>query len=334
MIYSEEFVELLKRKLKYIKENARNIIVPCPWCESENEIGGNKRRGHYHLYISKEVPVFHCFKAGCSVGGHVSRLISKLKTDFRLEDFVDLEEVQKQKQKHVFKKNLCIFSQRFKIPEIKINSKNCRKLNYLKKRLGMSMDDEELVKLKGLILNIEEFRINNNLSFPPIYGKMAEYIENNFLGFISDKHQMIILRNIKDDSLKYIKLPLQTDYFGLLDYYSLVQNIDSDIIIMSEGIFDIYGEFIFNTTNLREKAFIYAAGLSFSYFNLLCSILFDFPHKIRPNLIILSDSDVGINKYLIFKKKYNFLMKSLTIYYNKAGKDFGSFPIIPEKIII
>jgi len=54
-VYKEEFVEFLKKNIGDIKQTTKNIIMPCPWCEF------NKNKDHYHLYISLELPIFHCF---------------------------------------------------------------------------------------------------------------------------------------------------------------------------------------------------------------------------------------------------------------------------------
>ncbi|GAG02610.1 unnamed protein product, partial [marine sediment metagenome] len=58
-IYQDSFKQFLEDNLGEVKETSKNFIVPCPWCELDED------KDHYHMYISTEAPIFHCFHASC-----------------------------------------------------------------------------------------------------------------------------------------------------------------------------------------------------------------------------------------------------------------------------
>ena len=55
-IYQDNFIDYLRERLgSEPKITAKNIIVPCPWCEYQED------KDHYHLYIGLDIPIFNCF---------------------------------------------------------------------------------------------------------------------------------------------------------------------------------------------------------------------------------------------------------------------------------
>ena len=72
-IYEDNFIKYLKDTLgEPIKQTQKNIICRCPFCEY------NKTKTHYHLYISLEAPIFHCFSAECHQSGLLPKLLKKI----------------------------------------------------------------------------------------------------------------------------------------------------------------------------------------------------------------------------------------------------------------
>ena len=137
---------------------------------------------------------------------------------------------------------------------------------------------------------------------------------------------MLYCRAICDDaSFKFKKIVLNKDSFGL-DYYCIDNgHYESDLVVLSEGNFDILGCYGLDTLNLRDKARAYCSGCSFSYEQLLKSVCVDFAIY-RANVIVLSDSDKNKYHYKYFIQNSKPYVKTMEIYYNQYGKDFGTFP--------
>ena len=71
-IYQDSFKKYLEDNLGEFKLTSKNIITKCPWCEYGQD------KDHYHLYISLEAPIFHCFHGGCEKGGVLSKFLRKV----------------------------------------------------------------------------------------------------------------------------------------------------------------------------------------------------------------------------------------------------------------
>ena len=83
-IYQDNFVDYLKKNLgENIKVSSKNIIMPCPWCEYPSD------KDHYHMYVSLEAPIFHCFHATCERGGNLRKLMRKIAGHDISDTFVD-----------------------------------------------------------------------------------------------------------------------------------------------------------------------------------------------------------------------------------------------------
>ena len=93
-IYQDSFVDYLKDNLGgKIKVSSKNIITPCPWCEYK------KDKDHYHMYISIEAPIFHCFHASCERGGNIRKLVTKIAGHDISESFVDKKAVEEARKR-------------------------------------------------------------------------------------------------------------------------------------------------------------------------------------------------------------------------------------------
>ena len=93
-IYQDSFKQYLEDNLGEYKLTVRNIITKCPWCEFGQE------KDHYHLYISLEAPICHCFHAGCEKGGKLSKFLSKVAGHDISDAFVD-KQVEKVTNKKI-----------------------------------------------------------------------------------------------------------------------------------------------------------------------------------------------------------------------------------------
>lgn len=321
-IYEDNFLNYLKERFgNDIKVRTKNIVIPCPWCEY------NKDKKHYHLYISLEAPIFHCFHADCEQSGMLSKLIKKIEGKDLSEQFVD-----KEKLKQVKKLDL---HSSIKYPEVYLPPINTQMFPYkemwVKKRFKFANIINS--EVKGLVYDILGFLSQNHITNNKVSFNMKQYLHQNFVGFLTEHKSMVFFRNIVDgQTISHYKLKLFDIPF--VDYYKVPGLVPmSNIVVLSEGVFDIYSDYFFDYTGYKSRASLYACALSSKYDSLLKSLVFH-EQLFRLDVVILSDSDVSLDYYKKLKKYNRHIINSLVVFYNKVGKDFGSSPVIATKYVI
>lgn len=323
-IYNDSFIDFLKENLgEPIKIKSKNIIAKCPYCASHHT-----DKEHLHLYISTEIPIFHCFQAGCEGHGNISKLIKYLQGHDTSDKFID-KTLLKESVKRVK-----VFSED-KVVDIKLPDLNSslfqNKLFYLKKRLKFANVD--INTIFGLVFDIDKFLEINQVPIPENLFRIKDFLHNNFVGFLTKNQTTLILRNIDEGSdFRYYKIKLQNSKF--LDYYQVPGfSPDSNQIVLSEGIFNIMTEHIFDTLNINKSTRLFASALSSKFDSLIKSIVFH-EQVFRANVIILSDNGVELDYYKKMKQYNNHIIDSLSVYYNKTGKDFNDTPVTPVRYVI
>jgi len=323
-IYEDNFVEYLREHLgDPIKTTPKNIVCRCPWCETGED------KSHYHLWIGLDSPIFHCFHAGCEQKGTITKLVRFI-NGADPDKFVNKERVKASiKNKLKFERNI-VKPQEIKIPPLN-TSLFQYKYRYIQQRLKFA--NISISNIKGLIFDVNSFIELNQLPIDPTLFRIRDFLHSNFVGFLTENKSVVILRNIDPkSSFRYYKLRVQDSKF--LDYYKLPGNKRfSTHIVLAEGIFDIYSEHIFDITGMKSESCLYAAGLSTSYHALVKSIAL---HEsiFRANVHILSDRNVDLDYYKKIKKYNGHIIDTMTVYYNRLGKDFNDTPIDVEKFII
>ena len=324
-IYQDDFIDYLKDNLgDHIKTTNKNIIIQCPWCEYGQE------KDHYHLYIGLDAPIFHCFHGGCETSGVLSKLMKKIAGHDISDTFIDKEKVKEyEKLKNVFvEKDEKLKG--IKLPPLNSSSFTAKEF-YLQKRLKFFNIDSK--NIKGLIYDIHEFININNIPVDESLFRLRDYLHNNFIGFLTEHNTSVMFRNIDDGhTMRFYKLKIQSSNF--LDFYRLPgSNPNSSKIVLAEGIFDIFTANIYDHLNIKNDIKLYASVLSSKYLGLIQSIVYH-EQIFRPDVIILSDKGIEIEYYKKLKFFNQHIINTLSIYYNKSGKDFNDFPINPEKIIL
>jgi len=320
-IYKEEFVQYLKDNLGYAKVSSKNIITKCPWCEYKKE------KKHYHLYIALEAPIFHCWQARCEQSGFLSKLTSHIDGRDRSEQFVDKNLIKEPVHKKLV--NPLKEKKPLKLPEVNTNQFKMKTM-YMKYRLGFDVDIRSLNKL---VFDVREFVNMNDIKLDEKSQGLMDFLQNNFVGFLSEHESLLVLRNIDpNSSFRYYKFDLnECDY---LDYYKIQgPAFNSNTVVISEGIFDIFVEQVFNTLKIRENIKLYSASLSGSFSSLLKSLVF-YEQLYRLNVVVLSHRDVDTSVYKKLKKFDSHIIDTLSVYYNSTGKDFASFPVTPVKEVV
>jgi hypothetical protein len=282
------------------------------------------------MYISIDTPIFHCFHANCEKSGILGKLIKVLEGHDISDKFVDrniLKESLKRKEIFVDQE---IKQKSILFPEIN-PSKFMLKDMYIKQRLKFANVPTHMIK--GLIYDFEEFlRINELPVYENVF-RLKDYLQSNFVGFVTENKSTVIFRNIDDShSMKFYKYSIQKSNF--LDYYRLPgYNKNSKKIVLAEGIFDIFTEHLFDSLDLKKDVKLYASALSSKYLSLIQSIVFH-EQVFKPEVVILSDQGIRLDYYKKMKKYNSHVIDKLIIYYNKGGKDFNDTPVIPTKFIL
>jgi len=321
-IYQDNFVDFLKKNLGDCKTTQKNIITVCPWCEY------GKKKDHYHLHISLDLPIFHCFHGSCEQKGTIGKLISKIQGNDISDIFVDKNKLKESNKKREIFVNKEIISKDIIIPPLN-REKFLSKELYLKKRLKFFNINSS--SIKGLIYDFNEFLNINHIHLQQNVAKLKDYLQNNFIGFLTENESTIIFRNIdSSQKMRYYKYKIKETNF--LDYYRLNgSDITSNTIVLAEGIFDIFSSYLFDNLNIKNKVRLYASALSAKYQALIHSLVF-YENIYRPDIIILSDRGIDIEYYKKLKLKNCHIINSLSVYYNKSGKDFNDLPVDPVKI--
>jgi len=322
-IYQDDFVDYLQEKLGPVKTTSKNFIVPCPWCEY------GKDKEHYHMYISLEAPIFHCFHATCEKSGTLRKMLSVLEGHDISDQFIDKEKLEE------FKKQKTIFVDKDKsLKPLKLPVLNTRmfpvKEMYINKRFKFS--NINLHNVKGLIFDVYEFISMNNITIDETLFRLQDYLHNNFVGFVTENNTTVVFRNIDPThTMRYYKMKIQ--YSSFIDYYKLPgNNPKSKKIVLAEGIFDIFSEHTFDYLNIKNDVKLYASVLSSKYSALLKSIVY-YEQIFKPDVIILSDRGIPMWQYKNLKKRYGYMINSLKIFYNKSGKDFGDARVSPLTVM-
>lgn len=324
-IYQDSFEDYLKNKLgDHIKYTSKNIVVPCPYCEYQ------KTKDHYHMYISLEAPIFHCFHAGCEQSGTLRKFLKRLEGHDISDTFVDrkqFEALSKKKDLFVDKEegNLKIV-----IPKLD-RRRFVEKELYIKKRLKFA--DVSTTTIRGLVYDIDKFINMNDIPVDEHLFRLRDYLQSNFVGFLTENNSTVMFRNVDHThTMSFYKMKIQQNNF--VDYYKLPGHApQSNKIVLAEGIFDIFTEHIFDSINIKNDVKLYASALSSKYLPLIQSIIFH-EQIFQPEVIILSDRGIERKYYQTMKHFNKHIINKLIVYYNKAGKDFNETPVVPIKFVI
>ena len=324
-IYQDSFIQFLKDRLgEPVKITSTNIICRCPWCEYK------KQKKHYHMYISLEAPIFHCFYGDCNQSGMIPKLVTRIEGKDISVEFVDEKEVNQKRQKKTKLARQQTQVRKLKRPALDEDKFKMKSL-YIKKRLKFK--NVNIRSIKGLVFDIDEFIRINEIPVDPSLFRLKNYLQENFVCFIADNQSRLYFRNIDEShEFDHWKYNLYDNRF--LDYYKLNGGSPfSSKVVLSEGIFDIYTEHIFDSLNLKRSTRLYACGFSTSYSSLVISLMKN-EKVLMPDVYILSDRDVSLDYYKKMARNVGRYINTLTVVYNKTGKDFNITPLLPHREII
>lgn len=337
--YDLTIYEYLKTKLPivYITTTGDETNIRCPFCGDST-----KDPRHAHLYINNKEP-FKYFCQKCSTSGIVDE---KFLSMLNLYDPEIFNYVKKAKHKYLKSINtkyngtfFGYFNKELDFTPDKLEKIEMKKLNYINKRLGINIqNNEDLAKFK-IILNVENFFEKNKIQQNKYYQANLKMLNQNYIGFLSNDRNMISFRNLYENSNKprcINKKIYNENYFQSRKFYSIENylNIERTVynIYLAEGIFDILGVYfhIYNGTMNDNDLFFACNGKSYNLvLNYLKSLAI-----LNCNINIFSDNDVSIKTFSDLMKRNEIAkFNGMNIFYNKMEKE-KDFGVTKDRILL
>ncbi len=334
--------EISRMPFYHVSPNGISHTIKCPYCNDDSP-----RHGHFALKIdvdSSEPILYNCLK--CSHGGVLS---PDVLSDLGIYMPQNLA-VQMRKTNKVYarKHNLTdIMMMPFTIPEV------CTmlpiplaqaKMDYINNRLGtrLRMCDAPTYRI---VLSIKDFMETNKIEkIDDINPKFMDYIDVNYVGFLSVNKNYMVLRRINDTEYKdsnepkrnkpkrYLKIAIDRNNIDQNNFYTIPTTFDIMGTVpinvhISEGPFDMLSLVANGIINTKDPNMFFAV-CGFGYAGVIRNII---KMGVCPNLnvYVYADNDKSDNeiKKSILNKRAGIVnyLDSFTIVRNsyKEEKDFG-----------
>ena len=321
----DKFLEILKNKLGIVKiasgSSEINTRCPFPNCDIDR-----KSNDHGHLYISLDVtsgPTFYCQR--CNESGFILKLLRKLNIDPKEVLNLESETFKNSNYKKINTSGQINVSN---IENLKVEESDfdlfAYKVNYLKTRLGSDYDIENIPRL---VLNIRKFIEENKINLSMEDSNKLDFFNQYFVGFVTNRGTMLVLRNITDSEYKHAKILLTNDKYLFKDFYGIKTGFikqDTNKIVICEGIFDLLVAIKSEALlDIKNNSCFWASSLGAHYKALIPSVL---DHLKIPlcDVIILSDIDKEPEDIVYDKLREFPMINNIEYLYNGNKKDFGS----------
>ncbi len=324
-----DIIELLKTLSVYEPNSiGTQHVVRCPYCGDSKD----PTHGHFSIHInvdSDTAMLYRCFK--CDASG---LLTPDTLNELGLYPSFELSQSIKSANKKIVKKNRYITTsnKKFYVPKASDVILNYKKLDYINERLNINLTVGDTPDFK-IILDIFEFiKYNEITSIPNVSFKYLNFINHNYVGFLSTNNNCITFRRINDDKSmrRYIKVIIDPHNLNSNSFYSIPNSINllytNDIHIhITEGIFDILGVYN-NVTNGNKENNYYYASCGFGYLTVLKYLIYNGINT-GLNVHIYSDKDKTDRNHLDYLKKsaITLWLDSISIHRNNfpGEKDYG-----------
>ena len=197
----------------------------------------------------------------------------------------------------------------------KLSEKIRKNINYIQDRLGIVLSEEDIRKFRivpEFRLLVEELQKKYKLKeINKKQEKLLDYIDKNFVGFLSSDYSYTIFRNINSDTvrhpIRYNNLSFSTIFSEFKEghlFYRIPSEIDllssNFEVILSEGVFDLLGVYHHVELKLEGPNRIYSSIQGSNY----KSVIENLYSKgiVNMNIKIYSDSDKDLDYYSKLKK--------------------------------
>lgn len=317
--------------------NSKYLDCKCPYCDETT----SKKHGHFHIYLNEGSPMYYnCFRASCGRKGVLNR---KVAMDLGLDDPVFLKLIQKTYDSNVIVDSTKKF--RYKgLHDIVLGDIIDDAAEYFKKRTGHVLT-EELQKKFRICCSINKF-VENNKDQPKLDIDALKYLRykenvlgNKYIYFFNETYTMLFGRQINGD--EKVKLSIINSTNPLLRHSNYwfegdgrESYNDRDVentLFLAEGVFDIINAYFHI---YKEYRGIFMASTSFTSTSHIINNVSKLVYK--PDIVILSDSDVDIKVYtrFIYKRLNKKRLGDMYVVYNTEDKDLGDYKGKPYKLEI
>lgn len=310
------------------------IRTRCPFCGDTDH---NFNTGHLYLRINPNdnLPiVYNCFR--CPAQGVLKyedlELLGLFDNKYKEKIFLLNRTSDKVSRDYSESKDVYF---EYELPR----RYDLEKISYVENRLGIYFSEEDFQNMK-IITSLREFLVINKIDTITCKKSMANYVEKNYVGFLSNNNSYILFRDITDKSkIRWYKYPITRESQGQKIFYSMKSQVDiytnDDIVInMSEGVFDCLGVnyHIYN----NQSSNILNIAVCGKFYNKVIKHLFSLGlvgDNVTINIYADNDGkeDTSIEYYSRILKKYSYLVKELNVYHNLKDKDYG---VKKDKIIL
>jgi len=229
----------LKGISHYFKDSGGEFILHCPYCDDATR---KNSMNHGHLYISKNFPIFYCFR--CTSSGTLIRLL--VETDFKDQEILNY---------------LATFIKYKFLPDHYIKIKKKTKIEdiskiILNKNLQFEKQDRQKFNLYKTYL---QSRLGNVdfLNFLIVPGMFYNKLTCDFINF---DQELIVQRMIEKLIVKNEEIKHHLNKSSSGQYYFQEKNFNKyNEIVFAEGAFDIISLYLYNN-EFKNCLFISISG--------------------------------------------------------------------------
>lgn len=332
--FKEEFISSL-----YQRDGPRPIVrgdsyvVRCPYCGDSPDI----KKAHFYItvHMDDQSPIlYNCFR--CPAGGVLTAEVMQ-KLELQGESLYKGVRKLNKNAVHYDKKSIGAKGQVLLFGHTLPDIQDGPKLEYIRKRLGIDFTIDDFKRMK-VVTSLKAFLIQNKIKKLTCPDRVAHFYERCFVGFLSHGGGYLLLRDVTGQShIPWIKYPITSKSKEGVTFYSLESSIDiftkeNIVVNLAEGVFDILGvSYHFqksepNTINIAvtgkqyESAIYYLIHTGILGSNVTINIFSDNDRQFNQKN---HGDDTSIEYYQKTFAHIKLLFKSIYVYYNEIGKDYG-----------
>lgn len=335
---TQTFKEYVIRELEqmpFYKASSNGIshTIKCPYCNDDSP-----SHGHFCLKIdvdNEDEPIlFNCLK--CPAGGVVTKDVLN---DIGISVPKDMNMSMMKINRRYAKKNklIDVLIEDFDIPPVLDTKLADIKLGYINDRIGTEFGYEAQSEYR-IITKFSDFIFHNEIGqINGLSPQMLQFIDQNYVGFLSLNRNNIVFRKIYDNcpGNRYIKVKIHEKNLDPNSYYMIPAEMDLMYtgpmnIHIAEGTFDILSIYNNLPTEKYDGQHLYFAVCGFGYSTVVKNIV-KLGITTDINLHIYADndkSDYEVKKSVLKSADIRPWVKSIYIHRNSSegNKDFGVAP--------
>lgn len=333
--YKERFINALYNRDGPVPKhpNPTQYVIRCPYCGDSSDLS----KAHFYIKINLDDNspiVYKCFRCPDDTQGIMTKDVMERIgiEDQNLKNEISLVNATSDRadKKNINGKEMVFFD--YQLPELE----ECRKLEYIRDRLGVNISLDEFQDLK-VITSLKKFLKLNKIKSLTCADTIAYMYERDYVGFLSHGNSYIFFRDITNQNqLSWVKYPITERSRGTRSFYSINSEIDiytnqQITVNLSEGVFDCLGVYYHVMESTKNVINIAVTGRYYEFIIYYLINLGVVGSNVTIN--IFSDNDqmfgkketksTSIEYYSYVFRNFKYLFKNIFVYINEIGKDCG-----------